>query len=192
MAGNRKAKTETSSEPSTNLEISEEEQWRLINETGILKKAIPRSSPVVEAEETEDTPLAEEIFNSVILIIPFSFLLLMFEILIPHQYGKHPTFRDLVDRMVSGVPILSVFIFCTTRYKQTRKMQFMLFVLSIIVGTRMIWLINHSSWLINMQQCPPLATVWVYTIVQLELSPSVVALAIVGGWMKWKGLKLAY
>jgi hypothetical protein len=79
MARNRKAKAENSSEPCPNLEISEEEQWRLINETGILKEAIPRPSAVVEAEEKEDTPLAEEIFNSVILIIPFSFLLLMFE-----------------------------------------------------------------------------------------------------------------
>jgi len=82
MARNRKANADTSSssESPQNLEISEEEQWRLVNETGILKRAIPPSSAVVEVEEQEDTPLAEEIFNSVTLIIPFSFLLLMFEI----------------------------------------------------------------------------------------------------------------
>jgi len=74
MARNRRAKAQTSSEPSQSLEISEEEQWRLINETGILKEAIP-----AVAEEQGDTPFAEEIFNSIILIIPFSFLLLMFE-----------------------------------------------------------------------------------------------------------------
>lgn len=81
MARNRKAKPETLSGPTPNLEISEEEQWRLINETGILKKPIPRSSAAtMEVEKEEDvTPLAEEIFNSVILIVPFSFLLLMFE-----------------------------------------------------------------------------------------------------------------
>ena len=59
-----------------NLEISEEEQWRLINETGILKEAIPRQNT---ATLEEDTPLAEELFAAVTLIIPFSFLLFLFD-----------------------------------------------------------------------------------------------------------------
>jgi hypothetical protein len=55
-------------------ELSEDEQWRLINDTGILNR-----HPVASRDDEEDTPLAEEIFNSVILIIPFSFLLLMMD-----------------------------------------------------------------------------------------------------------------
>jgi hypothetical protein len=38
-------------------------------------------------------------------------------------------------------------------------------------------------------QCPPLATVWVYTIVQLDLVPAVVGLAVVASWVKWQGLR---
>jgi len=59
-----------------NLEISEGEQWRLINETGILKEAIPRRNT---ATVDEDSPLAEEIFAAVTMIIPFSFLLFLFD-----------------------------------------------------------------------------------------------------------------
>jgi hypothetical protein len=73
MVERRKATTKA---PEQKLEISEEEQWRLINETGILKEAIPRRNT---ATVEEDTPLAEEIFGAVTLIIPFSFLLFLFD-----------------------------------------------------------------------------------------------------------------
>ena len=75
MVQHRKATNKTS-EPSQNIQIPEDEQWRLINETGILKEAIPKpSTPTIE----EETSLADEIFGAVTLIIPFSFLLLMFD-----------------------------------------------------------------------------------------------------------------
>ncbi|KIM90705.1 hypothetical protein PILCRDRAFT_59483 [Piloderma croceum F 1598] len=186
MVERRKATTKTP-EPPQELEISEDEQWRLINETGILKEAIPRRNTATL--DSEDTPLAEEIFGAVTLIIPFSFLLFLFDILIHHQYGRQPTFGEFADRLIPSVPILSVFIFYTTRYKHTRKMQAFFFSLSLIIGPRMLWLISRGSWLVNMQQCPPLATIWVYTIVQLDLLPAVVGLTVVAGWVKWQGLK---
>ena len=102
------------------IEISEDEQWRLINATGILEK-LPHTSPSQQdIAEEQETPLAEEIFSAVILIMPMSFLLLLMEMyvlaqcncslltdessLIHFQYGKHPTLQALVDRMVPGVP----------------------------------------------------------------------------------------
>lgn len=78
MSRNRKSKTKVvdkTAQATNDIQISEEEQWRLVNETGILKDAIPRPSLV----EGEELSFGDEIFNAVILIIPFSFLLLMFE-----------------------------------------------------------------------------------------------------------------
>jgi hypothetical protein len=57
------------------FELPEDEQWRLINEAGILNK-FPVAS---DEDDDEDTPLEEEIFNAITLIIPFSFLLLMMD-----------------------------------------------------------------------------------------------------------------
>ncbi|KAG6918933.1 hypothetical protein DXG01_010588 [Tephrocybe rancida] len=105
MARQRKTKQSDSDiglvDPTETAEISEQEQWRLINESGVLKKL--ESKPRVDDAE-EDAALAEEIFNAIIIIIPISFLLLLMEILIHFQYGKHPTLKTMVDRMVSGVP----------------------------------------------------------------------------------------
>lgn len=166
-------------------DIPEDEQWRLINESGILNKANSAHD-----REDESVPLAEEIFNAITIIIPISFLLLLMEILIHFQYGKHPTLHALVDRMLSGVPVLSIFIFYTTRYKSYRSMQLFLFVLGILSGSRMLYLLDRGSWVVNMQQCPPLATVWVYTIVQLDLLPAVVSLGVIGMYVWWQDLTL--
>lgn len=54
------------------IEIAEEEQWRIIKQTGILDAA---KDSVVE----ERISLGDEIFNAVLLIIPFSSLLLLME-----------------------------------------------------------------------------------------------------------------
>lgn len=176
------------------IKLSEDEQWRLINQSGVLKSLSQEgdlSSPPISADD-EATPLGDEIFNALLLIIPFSFLLLMMEILILHQYGKNASLSAIMDRMIPGVPIMSIFIFYTTRYKQRRRMQFFFFLLSALVGSRMIYIINHASWLTNLKQCPPLATVWIYTIVQLDLGPAVAALALTAGFVWWKDLKLSF
>jgi len=174
------------------IDIPAEEQWRLINQSGVLQSSSIESIPAAISSRNMDevTPLSDEIFNSVLLIIPFSSLLLLMEILIRHQYGKEASLDVIMDRMLPGVPILSIFIFYTTRYKQDRRMQLLLVAISVLVGSRMLWLLNNASWLVNMQQCPPLATVWIYTVVQLDLVAAVVSLLIVGGFVWWNRLKI--
>jgi len=173
------------------IEITEDEQWRLINQSGILQnRALVQESRDESTVEEEDLSLCDEIFNAVLLIIPFSSLLLLMEILIRHQYGKTASVADIMEKMLPGVPILSLFIFYTNRHKRDRRMQFLLFIISIAVGTRMIYQFNHASWLVNMSQCPPLATVWIYTVIQLELIPAFLNLVVVGAFIWWKDLKI--
>jgi len=177
--------------PPQGISIPKEEQWRLVKESGVLNAAplsTSKSTPLTEDESVGG--LAEEILDAMMFIIPINFLLLMMEILIHYQYGRHPTLKALVDRTLQSAPILSIFIFYTTRYKQHRRTQFLLFLLGSFVGSRLIYLLNHGSWLVNMRQCPPLVTIWVYAIVQLELGPAVLNLIVVGIFIWWKGLNL--
>ena len=63
------------------IKLSEDEQWRIINQTGVLKslsKEGDLSNPPISAND-EATPFGDEVFNSLLLIVPFSFLLLMME-----------------------------------------------------------------------------------------------------------------
>lgn len=62
------------------IEISEEEQRRLIDESGILQRALRAENiQKVEPDSSDAYPLAEEIFNDIIYLVPISFCLLMME-----------------------------------------------------------------------------------------------------------------
>ena len=67
-----KLPSETAAQPL--IEIPEEEQWRIIKQTRILDSAKLQDQRVTEA-----ISLGDEIFNAVLLIIPFSSLLLLME-----------------------------------------------------------------------------------------------------------------
>ena len=127
-----------------------------------------------------------------------------------------------------GLSVLSLLIFYSTltvnnvcqrsiaheyaalRYKHLRSVQALLFALSLLVSTRMIWLINRANYIKNMKQVrrvtvyptrplltlvvqdPPLATLWIFAIVQLDLGPSVASLLVTGAFVWWKGLKTIF
>jgi hypothetical protein len=84
MARRQADKNKTQNAP--DIQISSEEQWRLIEQSGILKK-VPASDqdhgPTVSQQasqgndDEDEYPLAEEIFAATTLLIPMSFLLLM-------------------------------------------------------------------------------------------------------------------
>ncbi|KAK0469931.1 uncharacterized protein EV420DRAFT_1497560 [Desarmillaria tabescens] len=167
--------------------LSKEEKWRLMQESD--HPQVPDGPGVDEIEE-QDSPLAEEIFNAITMIVPFSFLLLMMEILIRHQYGKHPGLDVLVERMVSNVPILALLIFYTMRYKEHRRLQIGLFLASVGIGCRVTYLLSRGSLYVNIRQIPPLCTLWIYAIVQLELGPALLNLATVAAYVWWNSLKL--
>ncbi|TEB30133.1 hypothetical protein FA13DRAFT_1733951 [Coprinellus micaceus] len=179
------------------IEIPEDEQRRLIEETGILNKFIEvvqdqKSGTVVEEFVEESLPIADEIFNAVLYIIPVSFLLLMMEILIHQQYRQAASLQAILDRMIPGIPIVSLLVFYTLRYKSYRMMQLFLFVVSLLTSTRLIYLINRGNYKTNMKQDPPLATLWIYTIVQLDLGPAVLSLLTTGSFVWWNDLKILF
>lgn len=96
MGKNRRpSKQKAPAEPQEPLvDIPEMEQWRIIEESGILKKiskddAEPASTNV-EEEEGKLSPLTEEIFSAINLIIPICFVLLMMDMYVVTQIRSQP------------------------------------------------------------------------------------------------------
>ena len=70
------------------IDITEDEQWRLINQSGVLQNpALVQESQVESTVDVEDEEiyLCDEIFNAVMLIIPFSSLLLLMDVYVSHN-----------------------------------------------------------------------------------------------------------
>jgi hypothetical protein len=84
------AASDASTRKDAPADIPEDEQWRLIEQSGILKR-LPRPEHANEPEQDEPqshedeeddsvcSPLMEEIFNSILLIIPFTSLYIMMD-----------------------------------------------------------------------------------------------------------------
>ena len=103
------------------VELSEEEQWRIIRDSGVLQ-TIQNEGASPKPREPEEllSPFTLEVFAALALIVPFSCLLLMMEMCVPvhllaliyrvrsslvhYQYGRKPTYEALADRMIPGVP----------------------------------------------------------------------------------------
>ncbi|KAH8106183.1 hypothetical protein BXZ70DRAFT_421810 [Cristinia sonorae] len=177
------------------VDISEADQWRIIKDSGVLEQVpgggttTPATTQPADPDELL-SPFTLELFAALALTIPHCFLLLMMEFLIHYQYGRKPTMDVLIDRMVPGVPIIALFVFYTNRYKHTRSMQLGFFLMSILSSTRLVWIINRASWITNMKQAPPLATIAVYAVVQSDLLPAFVSLLVIGVWIWYKSMKL--
>ncbi|KAL0570755.1 hypothetical protein V5O48_011198 [Marasmius crinis-equi] len=131
-------------------EIPEEEQWRLINDSGVLQKISqePKQKTLLE----EEAPLANEILDATMYIIPLVSLLLILDILIHNQYGIYPPLMEFAERMATGGPILSIFVFYTKRYQDNRRMKLLIFLLSICVGPRVLYLLAKGSYRVNIRQ----------------------------------------
>ncbi|KIK65353.1 hypothetical protein GYMLUDRAFT_38801 [Collybiopsis luxurians FD-317 M1] len=185
----RKASTLPESDTKPLIDIPEDEQWRLINETGVLHKISEQTPTSAVNSDPSPYPLVDEILDTSLFIIPFCSLLLLMEILVHNQYNRHATYGALLERMSTGGPILALFIFFIHRHKRSRRVQIFLFVLSCVVGPRLMYLIARGSWLVNMRQCPPLATIWVYTALELDLGPCVVSLGVTGAYVWWNGFQ---
>lgn len=91
MSKNRKSKPKPPTEQKPLIEIPEDEKWRLIRQSGLLERFkdsdLPSTSssaptrPVTTSEEGLDgpPPLAEEILNALMLIMPHTFFLVMMD-----------------------------------------------------------------------------------------------------------------
>ncbi|KAL5527489.1 hypothetical protein ACEPAG_6280 [Sanghuangporus baumii] len=206
MAKQRKQKPAAQSQQSSTEEIPENEQWRIIEETGVLKRIPeewrsksskvppPDTEPQKENGDDDDpfSPLCDEVFNAICFTIPFSSLYIMMDLLAHRQYAQEITATGLLEKVFWGIPFLYTFIFYTLRYKQEWQTQVIIFLLSVGCGCRLIYIVNWASWRTVINQCASLGTIWVYSIVHLNLLPAVGALAIVAAYVKWKDLRIIF
>ena len=104
MAKNRKKAARQEEKPPTPLlDISEQDQWRIIRESGILQK-LPTDTAAqpAAAEEPLLSPLTEEIFAALALIIPHASLLLLFEMYV--RFHVYPALAHS-DIQIGTLPV---------------------------------------------------------------------------------------
>lgn len=93
--------------------------------------------------------------------------LLLFWPLHPHEANP---------RLLPGLPM---------KYQTTLR-QAVFFVMSIVSGCYLIYITNTYGYLAVMKRAPPLGVLWLWAVVEMELTWAVSSLA-VAGFFLWQG-----
>ncbi|KAL7753454.1 hypothetical protein RI367_001229 [Sorochytrium milnesiophthora] len=149
-------------------DIPMSEKLRIINSTDVLRQTNP---PV-----TTTAALTQAVAHTLPLV---GFYLLM-EMLVHNQFHESMETDQYVKKMAQLAPVLLAGAFIINRWVETRGMQLLLFIASILCGIRMMEIIAARSTYGQMLQVPGLGTIWIYAIAQLRLKPALIGLILVG------------
>ncbi|ODQ55069.1 hypothetical protein SAICODRAFT_64308 [Saitoella complicata NRRL Y-17804] len=159
-----------------------------------MKRAKPTSSRITELPDDYDErkPATTEelempVLDALIYLIPLSFLHLMLDILVHQQYLQEYTVREVAWRTLRAIPVLGL-IRCIVHRLPPRPRQFVFFLASVASGLFLIHSTNNHGYYHVMKKAPSLGTLWVWSVVESELSLAIASLGIAGGYMYfWEG-----
>lgn len=137
------------------------------------------------------SPRVEAALDTLIWTIPFAFLYLMLDIMIQQQYAMHPTFLTEAGRLAQALPLLTAFVYYTAiRNRGSLVLQVFLFTAGTACGCGFLFTYTTSNHMIVTRRIAPLGTLWIYTVVRMELRFAVLSLAIIYGFVSYKQLSL--
>ncbi|KAF9164323.1 hypothetical protein BGX21_000870 [Mortierella sp. AD011] len=168
-------------------EIPDPEKWRIIKESGIIEQ--------VGANEKyrQDTPIDDSdrdyIFEGIFFSIPTTCLFIVMDILVHRQYAETYTGIQVVQKALKIFPAILIMVYFSNKFKTSKLAQGAMFVVSIICGCYFLHTMYRSPAMGIMLRAPGIITILVYCIVQLQLIPAVISLAICGLYYEFGNVK---
>lgn len=181
------------------LEMSEEEQWNIINETGILHniKTQPAATSSLSSaknkkpqykggldndNDADDADAGGDVaFHASLMTIPLLTLYFALDYTVHQQYDFDHliSLKATAKRYTPLALVLYTLIYFTHKHKRSRLAQLLFTLLSIGAGVGLIYFSTEANQTFgNMKKTPGLAVLWIYTVVQLDLTLALVSLAI--------------
>ncbi|KAJ3396790.1 hypothetical protein HDU92_001894 [Lobulomyces angularis] len=136
------------------VKIEENEQWNIINQTGILKNEKimkPTPPPVIYLFERIDY-----LFEASLLTIPLSMLQAGLDLTLHQQYGYEENFNltYILKRHIPNAFVLFFVFYWTNRYKATKKFKLFFFLCSIFCGIQVINFTVRDRSFFGMKKAP--------------------------------------
>jgi hypothetical protein len=114
------------------------------------------------------------------------------DVLVLSQYAQDISFRPIVGRLVRLTPglFLALWILHSERVNVRRyavARQVFFFVVAGAAAGYLFYAGNEEGYYYVMRKAPPLGTLWVWSVVELELVWTMVHVVGVAAWVWWKG-----
>ena len=128
--------------------------------------------------------------NAVIYCFSLSMLHVTLDVLVLSQYRQDVVWREIAARIARMTPALFcvLWIFHTEqvkRWKNTRQVFFL--GLSIAAGCYLVYVGNEYGYYHVMKRAPPVGTLWVWSVVEMELWFAIMHVLVMFGYIWWGG-----
>ncbi|KAK3825307.1 MAG: hypothetical protein J3Q66DRAFT_278157, partial [Benniella sp.] len=168
----------------------EVEQWRIITESGIMDQVNARDAKAARTRrETDDELDRDYVFEGIFFSIPTACLFIVMDILVHRQYGETYTGGDVLRKVIKIFPAVLIMVYFSNKHKTGKFTQAAMFVVSTICGCYFLHTMFRSPALGIMLRAPGIITILVYCIVQLNLLPAVISLALCGLYYQFGNVK---
>ncbi|KAI1637106.1 hypothetical protein F4809DRAFT_341001 [Biscogniauxia mediterranea] len=141
------------------------------------------------------SPRAERIMEATLWTVSLAMLHFTLDVLVQHQYAIDISWPQIVRRSIQALFVFFLLFYVLHPHSsspillpglpvrfQSPLRQAIFFVASIASGCYLIHISNVYGYLAVMKQSPPLGCLWVWSIIELDLSLAVVSLAFAGGF----------
>ncbi|KAJ3092854.1 hypothetical protein HK102_001679 [Quaeritorhiza haematococci] len=153
------------------IDLTEDEQWRIINETGVLHK-------VMEGQGGDGGQ--DWLFQAILLAIPMTMLHGLLEYIIHMQYDYTDLFtaNHVLKRYPGILAALVAYFYLTNRFRNKWVMQALHFAVGCASGCLLIHFSKEDETFGAMLKTPGLGVLWIYSVIEMKLTPAVVSLLV--------------
>ncbi|KAI1742109.1 hypothetical protein F4680DRAFT_446183 [Xylaria scruposa] len=155
-------------------------------------------------DDGELSPTAERIMDALLWTVSLAMLHFTLDVLVQHQYAmEYISWPQTITRALVAFLVFFAFFYVLHPHPSSpvlmpglpRKFQGPLrqaifFVASTVSGCYLIDISNNHGYLAVMKQSPPLGCLWVWSVIELNLIPALVSLAVAGGFFYQGGYSL--
>ncbi|KAK8188990.1 hypothetical protein IWZ00DRAFT_306364 [Phyllosticta capitalensis] len=175
----------------TLLDIAEE-RMRQLNAEGKPIESLEGeeiSFPMNPNDDFEFGPAAE----AVLYAFSLGMTHFTFDVLCHNQYREEIVWKEVFQQSLPVFPILwlTIYLFHTQTAKKLGVVRDALFfVASIAAGCYSIYIGNTYGYFAVMKQAPPVGTLWIWCVVEMQVYWAMASMVIVGVYSLWNGFSL--
>ncbi|KAF9912963.1 hypothetical protein EC991_007577 [Linnemannia zychae] len=174
-------------------DIPEPEKWKIITESGIIDQVQAHEKRTKRRQrEAQDDSDRDYIFEGIFFSIPTACLFIVMDVLVHRQFGETYGGNDIVRKLIKVFPAILIMVYFSNKTKNSKFTQAAMFVISTLCGCYFLHTMFRSPAMGIMLRSPGVITILVYCIVQLNLLPAVISLALCGLYYQFGNVKYSH
>ncbi|RYC64803.1 hypothetical protein CHU98_g1396 [Xylaria longipes] len=154
-------------------------------------------------DDGELSPTADKVMEALLWTVSLAMLHFTLDVLVQHQYAIEISWPQIITRALVAFVVFFAFFYVLHPHDSSPVLlpglplrfqdplrQAIFFVASTISGCYLIDISNNYGYLYIMKRSPPLGCLWIWSVIELNLTPAVLSLAIVSGFFYQGGYSL--